>query len=861
MAEFGIHPYHRSDASVADLVLVHGLMGNSQDTWAGKDDKGQRTYWPDWIRERRPDVNIWLADYDSSLVAWLQPAMPLDQIGGSLLMHAKDQGLGTRPIHWVGHSMGGLIIKYLLCEAREKADPDWRRIGEVPTAITFLGTPHHGSEVAKWEQYFGPLLTAADLATTGGMTTGLLGLAKSVLGRARNADIDSHVRQLRAHAKPLGDLNDAFAQWLGAASRAGNLLPVRNYYETIPVYKKVMVVPKPSAQWPNALIEEGAAAANHFDICKFSSAENALFNSIIVSLDGLSSRNPARIGSQTVVAPAASAPPARVLDHAQQNAPEHGPVKDSVRPIASQIVLVEKSPSNQPAGVGVHDEQNLGASSGHEVDPHASAEAREMGGGVFISYAANDLEWTAERVEDFARELDGLGVCVHLDVRYEASMKQLVAPADWRRWMDECLHTATNVICLCSERYARAWARDESLSGGCGVAFESARIERYLYDKKQNNRGRVLVVTVANLSNVIPDALRDACPQYVLGREKDDRFLRSHLSAGRVWKKETESNPGAPENPAASSEAEEVSDAKPSAGRSFDGLGGTIPLDRKMLSHQADHADKSLQRASAYWASLQASVNLNAWLTAQCLGSPSVFVESLPPLPPETLPRVMRELREVFKERKRDFSEKDAEAAAAATVACFLLCTCLLIQAEAGDALVGLPKVGERDAAHLLASLIALVMAGGRLELRAGDGVLPRGSGTHRVQSTGINAQFDFERQLFSELVKNQWSVSAGQKTGELSDDERKELLEELRELRRDGVRTGAMCIIIDGEASPMSGLGVAREIGIPVFHVHADVAHALVGVSEAALVTHLKLLWADVCSYQSPDAADVASP
>lgn len=49
MAEFGSHPYYLSDAPAADLALVHGLMGNSQGTWVGKDDKGQRTYWPDWI--------------------------------------------------------------------------------------------------------------------------------------------------------------------------------------------------------------------------------------------------------------------------------------------------------------------------------------------------------------------------------------------------------------------------------------------------------------------------------------------------------------------------------------------------------------------------------------------------------------------------------------------------------------------------------------------------------------------------------------------------------------------------------------------------------------------------------------------
>lgn len=49
MAEFGIHPYDLSDAPAADIVLVHGLMGNSQGTWVGEDDKGQGRYWSDGI--------------------------------------------------------------------------------------------------------------------------------------------------------------------------------------------------------------------------------------------------------------------------------------------------------------------------------------------------------------------------------------------------------------------------------------------------------------------------------------------------------------------------------------------------------------------------------------------------------------------------------------------------------------------------------------------------------------------------------------------------------------------------------------------------------------------------------------------
>lgn len=609
MTEFGIHPYYQTQSAKADLVLVHGLMGDSKGTWTGRDDKGQPTYWPDWIQERRPDVNIWRADYDSSLNAWLQPAMPLDQIGGALLMHAGDQGLGTRPLHWVGHSMGGLVIKYLLRQARAKADPNWRKIGEVPTAITFLGTPHHGAEVAKWEAYFTPLLTTFDLFQTGGMTTGIAGIAKNLLG---NRGRKSHVQQLCAHAKALGDLNDDFAQWLGAADNRGNLRGIRNYYETLPVYRTVTVVPKHSAQLANALVEEAAVQASHFDICKFRSAKSTVFTGIGVLLDELSGRSAA-------------------------------------------------------------------------------------------------------------------------------------------------------------------------------------------------------------------------------GAE------------------------------------EPISEAMP-ANRSFDGAtaitnSGVIPLDRNMLQHQAAHTVESLRRASAYWAALQGSTNLNDWLTAQCLISPSVFVESLPQVPPENLPRVMRELRNVFKEQKNLLAAKDlliakeSEDAAAATVACFLFCACLFIEAEAGDGMVGLPVVGDRGASHLLAGLIALVMAGGRLELRPSGGALPEGSRTYRVQRTGLNAQFDFERQLYANLVKRPWSVLAGQKTGELSNDERSELLEELRNQREDGVRTNAMCFIVDGGEPLMSGLNVAREIGVPVFHASAAVVHALVGMDAATLVTMLRNLWDEVGAYQSPGTADSASP
>lgn len=277
MAEFGIHPYYTAPSPAADLVLVHGLMGSSAGTWMGKDKAGKSTFWPDWIKAQCPSVNIWLVDYDSSLNAWIQPAMPLDSIAGAVLSHAKDQGLGQRPVHWVGHSMGGLIIKHLLRQAREKANPDWQRMSDATAAITFLGTPHHGSAVANWESYFSALLSAADvLLGTGGAATGVLSTFKRFL-TGGSGDRKSHVEQLRAHSRELGSLNDSFAQWLGSADRRGSLRAVRNYYEELPAYTAVYVVPKHAAQLANALVEEVGVQANHFDICKFASERSPVF--------------------------------------------------------------------------------------------------------------------------------------------------------------------------------------------------------------------------------------------------------------------------------------------------------------------------------------------------------------------------------------------------------------------------------------------------------------------------------------------------------------------------------------------------------------------------------------------------------
>ena len=206
-------------ASPVDVVFVHGLQGAGLKTWragtgwcvshAPDDDGfhgssggggdggggvvapprsfpfyvlGTRTHpggrripiWPAlWLGPDLADLGLaarpLVVIYDSDV--WsaqsVRPLRSLDEVAHELCCQLRDAGVGVAaratampaPVVFVGHSMGGLLIKHILREAGQAAADHPKvsgstglgassRLAEATAGVAFIGTPHAGSQVA-----------------------------------------------------------------------------------------------------------------------------------------------------------------------------------------------------------------------------------------------------------------------------------------------------------------------------------------------------------------------------------------------------------------------------------------------------------------------------------------------------------------------------------------------------------------------------------------------------------------------------------------------------------------------------------------------------------------------------------------
>ena len=115
----------------------------------------------EWLPKDFPNIRVIGVNYESSLSQWSACGCPCEKENGKLEKRAaefldrlvKSKVGQDRPVVWVGHSMGGLLIKSIIVQALQSDDENVRKLGLNTQGVMFLGTPHKGSTLAKFIKY------------------------------------------------------------------------------------------------------------------------------------------------------------------------------------------------------------------------------------------------------------------------------------------------------------------------------------------------------------------------------------------------------------------------------------------------------------------------------------------------------------------------------------------------------------------------------------------------------------------------------------------------------------------------------------------------------------------------------------
>lgn len=157
-----------------DVIFVHGLGGDAFSTWKS----GEGASWPHWLGEDLPEVGVWSLDYAASPSKWgslgrlmgdrdAGHAMALPDRAAQVLDSLVLDGFGERPLFFICHSLGGLLVKQILRTSGDSVDPRRRRVAEQTRAVLFLATPHAGATLAsiadRFRAVFGATVSIEDL--------------------------------------------------------------------------------------------------------------------------------------------------------------------------------------------------------------------------------------------------------------------------------------------------------------------------------------------------------------------------------------------------------------------------------------------------------------------------------------------------------------------------------------------------------------------------------------------------------------------------------------------------------------------------------------------------------------------------
>ncbi|KAL2041461.1 hypothetical protein N7G274_005843 [Stereocaulon virgatum] len=249
-----------------DIVAIHGLNGDAYETWTHH--RSQKLWLRDMLPQDMPGARVYTYSYPSQLL-FSRSTATISDYAMKLLAYLNSirASRERRPIVFVAHDLGGIVLKQALLLAQ--IDPNYLSILESTIGILFFATPHRG---VRGILDLGILLGNA-------LDVGLRASGARVLtGKTTRKDLLSN---LSANSEILRNISTSFRHLLGRFA----IFTFYETEETRPMGR--LIVDQDSAMMGVQGEKLIGIFANHTDMCRFDSKDNADYVVIVSAIQQL----------------------------------------------------------------------------------------------------------------------------------------------------------------------------------------------------------------------------------------------------------------------------------------------------------------------------------------------------------------------------------------------------------------------------------------------------------------------------------------------------------------------------------------------------------------------------------------------
>ncbi|KAL8647828.1 MAG: hypothetical protein Q9210_005328 [Variospora velana] len=277
--------YSPADAKPnVDVIFVHGLNGDPHNTWTSEVSK---VFWPSQLLPpvlEDEKARVLVYGYDANVTSFTDGVSKdkihnhAETLVADVYSNRKLRKAGERPIIWVTHSLGGLVVKRALIhssEIRGVRTEHLRSVFVSTYGVLFLGTPHHGSDIAQWGNRLEWICSVV--------------LPKKIVDTEPQL-----VDALKTNNETLQNIDRQFAQLM-------TRFHIYFFHEGKPTNLKGtlrFIVDETSASPTAPDVERAVIQADHSHMCKFENDSAPGFERVVVGIQRYAEEAPATIAQR-----------------------------------------------------------------------------------------------------------------------------------------------------------------------------------------------------------------------------------------------------------------------------------------------------------------------------------------------------------------------------------------------------------------------------------------------------------------------------------------------------------------------------------------------------------------------------------